>query len=88
MDNLLMIEYFLFIFCMFAMHFFVFTGFIYLVLDSQYHPLKLMEWCAHFYVSQGNVADELPERLIGVIRVSHIELSSAIVPKLDQDLSD
>ncbi|PSR91379.1 Protein ENHANCED DISEASE RESISTANCE 2-like [Actinidia chinensis var. chinensis] len=40
------------------------------------------------FLVQGNAADELPERLIGAIRVSHIELSSAIVPKLDQDPSD
>ncbi|CAI0418799.1 unnamed protein product [Linum tenue] len=32
---------------------------------------------------QANATDELPERLIGAVRVSHIELSSAIVPNLD-----
>ncbi|GJU78008.1 hypothetical protein Tco_1275078 [Tanacetum coccineum] len=34
---------------------------------------------------QGNTTDELPERLIGAVRVSHLELSSAIVPKLESD---
>ncbi|KAG6791945.1 hypothetical protein POTOM_001080 [Populus tomentosa] len=34
-----------------------------------------------------NTTEELPERLIGAVRVSHIELSSAIVPKLDPDPS-
>lgn len=36
---------------------------------------------------QANTVDELPERLIGAVRVSHIELKSAIVPNLDQDPS-
>jgi hypothetical protein len=36
---------------------------------------------------QANTTEELPERLIGAVRVSHIELSSAIVPKLDPDPS-
>ncbi|TYH97295.1 hypothetical protein ES332_A12G233900v1 [Gossypium tomentosum] len=36
---------------------------------------------------EANTTDELPERLIGAVRVSHIELSSAIVPKLDADPS-
>lgn len=31
---------------------------------------------------QANSEDELPERLIGAVRASHIELSSAIVPEL------
>ncbi|XP_020260698.1 protein ENHANCED DISEASE RESISTANCE 2-like [Asparagus officinalis] len=35
------------------------------------------------FLVQGNTFDELPERLIGAVRVSHIELSSAIVPVLD-----
>ncbi|KAK4389143.1 protein ENHANCED DISEASE RESISTANCE 2 [Sesamum angolense] len=35
-----------------------------------------------------NTTDELPERLIGAVRVSHIELSSAIVPVLESDPSD
>ncbi|KAL6578132.1 Protein ENHANCED DISEASE RESISTANCE 2-like [Orobanche minor] len=35
---------------------------------------------------RANTVDELPERLmIGVVRVSHIELKSAIVPKLEPD---
>ncbi|XP_075484268.1 protein ENHANCED DISEASE RESISTANCE 2-like [Primulina tabacum] len=40
------------------------------------------------FLVQANATDELPERLIGAIRVSHIELSSAIVPKLETDTSD
>lgn len=32
---------------------------------------------------QANTYDELPEKLIGAVRVSHVELSSAIVPTLD-----
>ncbi|KAJ4829432.1 Protein ENHANCED DISEASE RESISTANCE 2 [Turnera subulata] len=35
------------------------------------------------FLVQANTTDELPERLIGAVRVSHIELSSAIVPKLE-----
>ncbi|MBA0709616.1 hypothetical protein Golax_024642 [Gossypium laxum] len=37
------------------------------------------------FLVQANTTDELPERLIGAVRASHIELSSAIVPKLDVD---
>ncbi|XVE99936.1 hypothetical protein REPUB_Repub03eG0243200 [Reevesia pubescens] len=37
------------------------------------------------FLVQANTTEELPERLIGAVRVSHIELSSAIVPKLDAD---
>ncbi|KAA8525110.1 hypothetical protein F0562_007026 [Nyssa sinensis] len=37
------------------------------------------------FLVQGNAKEELPERLIGDVRVSHIELSSAIIPKLDPD---
>ncbi|XP_019055939.1 PREDICTED: protein ENHANCED DISEASE RESISTANCE 2 isoform X2 [Nelumbo nucifera] len=37
------------------------------------------------FLVQGNTADELPERLIGAIRVSHVELSSAIVPILESN---
>ena len=40
-----------------------------------------------FPSAQANTTEELPERLIGAVRVSHIELSSAIVPKLDPDTS-
>ncbi|XP_059641226.1 protein ENHANCED DISEASE RESISTANCE 2 [Cornus florida] len=40
------------------------------------------------FLVQGNSMDELPERLMGAVRVSHIELSSAIVPKLEPDPSD
>eukprot|EP00268_Persea_americana_P007218 TRINITY_DN1265_c0_g1_i2.p1 TRINITY_DN1265_c0_g1~~TRINITY_DN1265_c0_g1_i2.p1 ORF type:complete len:731 (-),score=125.31 TRINITY_DN1265_c0_g1_i2:1140-3332(-) len=35
------------------------------------------------FLVQANTYDELPEKLIGAVRVSHVELSSAIVPKLD-----
>ncbi|KAL6578128.1 Protein ENHANCED DISEASE RESISTANCE 2 [Orobanche minor] len=38
------------------------------------------------FLVQANTVDELLERLIGVVRVSHIELKSAIVPKLEPDL--
>ncbi|KAK1368302.1 ENHANCED DISEASE RESISTANCE 2 [Heracleum sosnowskyi] len=34
------------------------------------------------FLVQANTADELPEKLIGAIRVSHVELSSAVVPVL------
>ncbi|XP_010529240.1 PREDICTED: protein ENHANCED DISEASE RESISTANCE 2-like [Tarenaya hassleriana] len=37
------------------------------------------------FLVQANTQEELPERLIGVVRVSHVELSSAIVPKLESD---
>ncbi|XP_047969699.1 protein ENHANCED DISEASE RESISTANCE 2-like isoform X2 [Salvia hispanica] len=40
------------------------------------------------FLIQANSTDELPERLIGAVRVSHIELSSAIVPVLETDPSD
>ncbi|KAF7829157.1 protein ENHANCED DISEASE RESISTANCE 2-like isoform X1 [Senna tora] len=39
------------------------------------------------FLVQANTTDELPERLIGAVRVSHLMLSSAIVPKLDPDPS-
>ncbi|XP_038695278.1 protein ENHANCED DISEASE RESISTANCE 2-like isoform X2 [Tripterygium wilfordii] len=39
------------------------------------------------FLVQANAVDELPERLIGAVRVSHLELSSAIVPKLEPDPS-
>uniref|UniRef100_A0A0D6QSV2 START domain-containing protein n=1 Tax=Araucaria cunninghamii TaxID=56994 RepID=A0A0D6QSV2_ARACU len=35
------------------------------------------------FLVQGNSIDELPERLIGAVRVSHLELSSAVVPSLE-----
>lgn len=38
--------------------------------------------------TQANTPEELPERLIGAVRVSHIELSSAVEPKLDPNPSD
>lgn len=37
------------------------------------------------FLVQANAEDELPERLIGAVRVSHIELSSAIVPNLEPE---
>ncbi|PHT32636.1 Protein ENHANCED DISEASE RESISTANCE 2-like [Capsicum baccatum] len=40
------------------------------------------------FLVQGNTPDELPEQLIGAVRASHIELSSAIVPKLEPDTSE
>ncbi|PRQ19082.1 putative protein ENHANCED DISEASE RESISTANCE 2, PH domain, START [Rosa chinensis] len=39
------------------------------------------------FLVQANTTDELPERLIGAVRVSHIELKSAITPKLEADPS-
>ncbi|KAL5550841.1 hypothetical protein UlMin_001017 [Ulmus minor] len=39
------------------------------------------------FLVQANSTDELPERLIGAVRVSHIELKSAITPKLEPDPS-
>ncbi|XP_062205996.1 protein ENHANCED DISEASE RESISTANCE 2-like [Phragmites australis] len=35
------------------------------------------------FLIQGNTYEELPERLIGAVRVSHVELSSAVVPVLE-----
>nr|XP_029119671.1 protein ENHANCED DISEASE RESISTANCE 2 isoform X2 [Elaeis guineensis] len=35
------------------------------------------------FLVQANTFDELPERLIGAVRVSHVELSSAVVPMLE-----
>ncbi|XP_057963857.1 protein ENHANCED DISEASE RESISTANCE 2 isoform X2 [Malania oleifera] len=40
------------------------------------------------FLVQANTPDELPERLIGAVRVSHIELSSAVVPTLETDALD
>ncbi|KAK4252664.1 hypothetical protein QN277_014409 [Acacia crassicarpa] len=37
------------------------------------------------FLVQANTTDELPERLIGAVRISHLMLSSAVVPKLDSD---
>lgn len=39
------------------------------------------------FLVQANTTDELPERLIGAVRVSHVELKSAIVPKLEPETS-
>ncbi|XP_047319903.1 protein ENHANCED DISEASE RESISTANCE 2-like [Impatiens glandulifera] len=39
------------------------------------------------FLVQANTNEELPERLIGAVRMSHIELSSAIVPKLEPEPS-
>ncbi|KAL1569221.1 Protein ENHANCED DISEASE RESISTANCE 2 [Salvia divinorum] len=33
------------------------------------------------FIVQGNTPEELPERLIGAVRISHLELSSALEPK-------
>ncbi|KAK9214879.1 hypothetical protein WN944_006879 [Citrus x changshan-huyou] len=38
-------------------------------------------------INMANTTDELPERLIGAVRVSHIELKSAVVPKLEPEIS-
>ncbi|KAF8378992.1 hypothetical protein HHK36_028419 [Tetracentron sinense] len=40
------------------------------------------------FLVQANTVDELPERLIGAVRASHVELSSAIVPKLEPNPSE
>ncbi|GER57604.1 enhanced disease resistance 2 [Striga asiatica] len=37
------------------------------------------------FLVQANTTEELPERLIGAVRASHIELSSAIVPRLESE---
>ncbi|CAM8880825.1 unnamed protein product [Rhodiola kirilowii] len=37
------------------------------------------------FLVQGNTPEELPEQLVGAVRVSHVELSSAIVPKLEPE---
>lgn len=34
---------------------------------------------------QGNTPEELPERLIGAVRISHLELSSALEPREEDD---
>ncbi|CAI9762562.1 unnamed protein product [Fraxinus pennsylvanica] len=50
-------------------------------------PLWQMEswgWSLAFLV-QASTIDELPERLIGAVRISHLELSSAFVPILESD---
>ncbi|KAJ0967982.1 hypothetical protein J5N97_024899 [Dioscorea zingiberensis] len=39
------------------------------------------------FLVQANTQDELPERLLGAVRVSHIELSSAVVSGLDTNPS-
>ncbi|KAL9447927.1 hypothetical protein AB3S75_015412 [Citrus x aurantiifolia] len=39
------------------------------------------------FLVQANTTDELPDRLIGAVRVSHIELKSAVVPKLEPEIS-
>lgn len=44
-------------------------------------------WLNDCFDGQANTTDELPERLVSAVRVSHIELKSAIVPKLDTDPS-
>uniref|UniRef100_A0A3N7FKS8 START domain-containing protein n=1 Tax=Populus trichocarpa TaxID=3694 RepID=A0A3N7FKS8_POPTR len=39
------------------------------------------------FLVQANTTEELPEQLIGAVRVSHVELSSAMVPRLHPDSS-
>merc|ERR1711915_599167 len=39
------------------------------------------------FLVQGNSMDELPEHLIGALRVSRLELSSAVVPSLESSSS-
>lgn len=39
------------------------------------------------FLVQANTFAELPERLIGAVRVSHVELSSAVVPELESSPS-
>lgn len=34
---------------------------------------------------QANTPEELPERLIGAVRISHLELSSAMQPRVEDD---
>lgn len=58
-----------------------FVGFIYIVNLTQANGVVSICYC------QANTVDELPERLIGAVRVSHIELKSAIVPNLDEEPS-
>lgn len=42
-----------------------------------------------FYrIYQACTTDELPEKLIGAVRVSHLELSSAIVPILESESAE
>ncbi|XP_020599133.1 protein ENHANCED DISEASE RESISTANCE 2-like isoform X2 [Phalaenopsis equestris] len=40
------------------------------------------------FLIQANTYEELPERLIGAVRVSHLELSSAVVPQLDPNSAE
>ncbi|XP_047973259.1 protein ENHANCED DISEASE RESISTANCE 2-like [Salvia hispanica] len=37
------------------------------------------------FILQGNTPEELPERLIGAVRISHLELSSALEPREEDD---
>ncbi|KAG6397171.1 hypothetical protein SASPL_143336 [Salvia splendens] len=37
------------------------------------------------FIVQGNTPEELPERLIGAVRISHLELSSALEPREEDD---
>lgn len=41
-----------------------------------------------FVTWQGNTTEELPERLLGAVRICHMELSSAIEPNLEPDPSE
>ncbi|KAH7297228.1 hypothetical protein KP509_26G060300 [Ceratopteris richardii] len=40
------------------------------------------------FLVQGNTVDELPERLIGTVRISRLELSKAVSPYSDKDSAD
>ncbi|XP_075505993.1 protein ENHANCED DISEASE RESISTANCE 2-like isoform X4 [Primulina tabacum] len=40
------------------------------------------------FLVQANTTEDLPERLIGAVRLCHLDLSSAIVPKFDSDPPD
>lgn len=40
------------------------------------------------FLVQANTTEDLPERLIGAVRLCHLDLSSAIVPNLDLDSPD
>ncbi|KAL0407993.1 UNVERIFIED_CONTAM: protein ENHANCED DISEASE RESISTANCE 2-like [Sesamum radiatum] len=39
------------------------------------------------FLVQATATEELPERLIGAVQISHIELSSAVVPVMETDSS-
>ena len=65
----------------------------YLGLFSEFFPfqgLLVIIWLVLFSLTQcvfvqGNSLDELPEKLIGTVRISRLELSKAISPYPDKD---